>query len=262
MLNTPRGTAGHGRGAASPGRAGGPGGAAGGRERRRGDGRGGEHRGGGLPAHEQHRRRQLLADRRAGARSRWPSWRAGAPARRPTAEFYRGHASIPPRGPLAANTVAGAISGWDAALAVSKRWGGRLPLSRILADAISYGRNGAPVTVSQHKNTTAKLAELKDVPGYAGQFLVNGEPPAVASLFRQPRLAATLERLARAGLDDFYRGEIAAANAAESDAHREPGDGGGPPGAPCRGERRRFAWACGAGPSITCLRRRRGWRRS
>ena len=139
----------------------------------------------------------------------------GSAGERATADFYRGHPSIPPRGPLAANTVAGAISGWDAALAVSKRWGGRLPLSRILADAISYGRHGAPVTVSQHKNTTAKLAELKDVPGYAAQFLVNGQPPAVASLFRQPRLAATLERLARAGLDDFYRGEIAAANAAE-----------------------------------------------
>jgi gamma-glutamyltranspeptidase/glutathione hydrolase len=139
----------------------------------------------------------------------------GGAGERATADFYRGHSSIPPRGPLAANTVAGAISGWDAALAVSKRWGGRLPLSRILADAISYGRHGAPVTVSQHKNTTAKLPELKDVPGYAGQFLVNGQPPAVASLFRQPRLAATLERLARAGLDDFYRGETAAANAAE-----------------------------------------------
>ena len=139
----------------------------------------------------------------------------GGAGERATADFYRGHSSIPPRGPLAANTVAGAISGWDAALAVSKRWGGRLPLSRILADAISYGRHGASVTVSQHKNTTAKLPELKDVPGYAGQFLVNGQPPAVASLFRQPRLAATLERLARAGLDDFYRGETAAANAAE-----------------------------------------------
>lgn len=139
----------------------------------------------------------------------------GGAGERATADFYRGHPSIPPRGPLAANTVAGAISGWDAALAVSKRWGGRLPLSRILADAISYGRHGAPVTVSQHKNTTAKLAELKDVPGYAEQFLVNGQPPAVASLFRQPRLAATLERLARVGLDDFYRGEIAAANAVE-----------------------------------------------
>ncbi len=139
----------------------------------------------------------------------------GGAGERATADFYRGHATIPPRGPLAANTVAGAISGWEAALAVSRRWGGRLPLSRILADAISYGRHGAPVTVSQHKNTTGKLAELKDVPGYATQFLVNGQPPAVASLFRQPRLAATLERLARAGLDDFYRGEIGAANAAD-----------------------------------------------
>jgi len=37
----------------------------------------------------------------------------------------------------------------------------------------------------------------------------------VGSLFRQPKLAATLERLAAAGLDDFYRGEIGAATAAE-----------------------------------------------
>jgi gamma-glutamyltranspeptidase/glutathione hydrolase len=137
---------------------------------------------------------------------------AGAKASR---EFYSGHASIPPRGPLAANTVAGAISGWEAALAISKRWGGRLPLSRILADAIGYGRDGAPVTLSQHRNTAAKLLELKDVPGYAAQFLVNRDPPAVGSLFRQPKLAATLERLAAAGLADFYSGEIGAANAAE-----------------------------------------------
>jgi gamma-glutamyltranspeptidase/glutathione hydrolase len=69
--------------------------------------------------------------------------------------------------------------------------------------------------VSQHKNTSAKLAELKDVPGYAAHFLTDGEPPPVGSLFRQPTLAATLERLAGAGLDDFYRGEIGAANAAQ-----------------------------------------------
>jgi len=127
----------------------------------------------------------------------------------------RGHDAIPPRGPLAANTVAGAVSGWDAALAISRRWGGRLPLTRILDDAIHYARNGAPVTGSQHANTAAKLPELRDVPGYAGQFLVGGAPPPVGSLFRQPALATTLERLAGAGLDDFYRGAIGAANAAE-----------------------------------------------
>jgi gamma-glutamyltranspeptidase len=138
---------------------------------------------------------------------------AGASA---SMEMYRGRGceTIPSRGPLAANTVAGAISGWDAALRIGKRWGGRLSLARILADAIHYGRQGCPVTVSQHRNTAAKLSDLKDVPGYAGQFLVNGEAPAVGSLFRQPRLAGTLERLSEAGLDDFYRGEIGAANAA------------------------------------------------
>jgi gamma-glutamyltranspeptidase/glutathione hydrolase len=139
----------------------------------------------------------------------------GGAGEKATADFYRGHAAIPSRGPLAANTVAGTISGWEAALAVGRRWGGRLPLSRILADAIAYAKNGVPVTASQHKNTAGKLPELKDVHGYAGQFLANGEPPAAGSLFRQPTLAATLERLAAAGLDDFYRGEIGTANAAE-----------------------------------------------
>src|SRR5512139_1982061 len=116
----------------------------------------------------------------------------GGAGEKTTGDFYRGHTSIPPRGPLAANTVAGAISGWEAALGISKRWGGRLPLTRVLADAIHYARTGAPVTVSQHKNTAAKLGELKDVPGYAGQFLANGGPPPVGSLFRQPKLAGTL----------------------------------------------------------------------
>ena len=114
-------------------------------------------------------------------------------------EMYRGRGceTIPPRGPLAANTVAGAISGWNAALEIGRRWGGRLPLARVLADAVHYARKGFPVTNSQHRNTLAKLAELKDVPGFAGQFLASGEPPAVGSLFRQPKLADTLERLAR-----------------------------------------------------------------
>jgi len=141
----------------------------------------------------------------------------GGAGQKATVDLYRdrGCESIPPRGPLAANTVAGAISGWHAALQVSTRWGGRLPLPRILADAIHYARTGVPVTDSQHRFTGAKLSELKDVPGFAEQFLVAGEPPAAGSLFRQPKLADTLERLAASGLDDFYRGEIGAAIAAE-----------------------------------------------
>lgn len=141
----------------------------------------------------------------------------GGAGQKATVDLYRdrGGQSIPPRGPLAANTVAGAISGWQAALQVSTRWGGRLPLPRILADAIHYARTGAPVTGSQNRFTGAKLSELKDVPGFAEQFLVAGEPPAAGWPFRQPKLADTLERLAASGLDDFYRGEIGSAIGAE-----------------------------------------------
>jgi gamma-glutamyltranspeptidase len=141
----------------------------------------------------------------------------GGAGQNATADFYRdrGWESIPPRGPLAANTVAGVISGWHEALQVSARWGGRLPLARLLQDAIQYARAGVAVTNSQHRFTGARLAELKDVPGFAEHFLVGGEPPSPGSVFRQPKLADTLERLAAAGLDDFYRGEVGAAIGAE-----------------------------------------------
>lgn len=138
---------------------------------------------------------------------------SGAAAAAATRELYteRGLHTIPSRGPLAANTVAGTVSGWDHALGIARAWGGRMPLSRLLEDAIHYARDGIPVTNSQAANTSAKLAELALQPGFADTFLVDGQPPLAGSVFRQPRVAATLEQLVRAGLDDFYRGELAAA---------------------------------------------------
>lgn len=141
----------------------------------------------------------------------------GAAAAVADVEFYRrqGHTEIPARGPLAANTVAGAISGWQVALEIGHRWGGSLPLSRLLEDAEHYAREGIPVTRSQHANTTAKRAELVDVPGFAETFLIGGASPASGTLFKQPALARTLQRLATSGLDDFYCGELARLTAAE-----------------------------------------------
>lgn len=132
-------------------------------------------------------------------------------------ELYRerGHERIPARGPLAANTVAGAVSGWERALALGARWGGRLPLARLLEDARYHAREGFPVSASQRRNTRDKAPELSDVPGFAPVFLPGGAVPAVGARFRQPALARTLERLAEAGLDDFYRGELAQALGAE-----------------------------------------------
>ena len=139
-----------------------------------------------------------------------------------TLDFYAGHTAIPGRGPLAANTVAGAISGWQEALRHSERLGGKLPVARLLQDAIWYAREGAPVTQSQVNFTAKFLPELAHIPGFAGQFLdapaasgAAGEVPAVNTLRRYPALARTLQTLADKGLDDYYRGSVAGAIAAE-----------------------------------------------
>jgi gamma-glutamyltranspeptidase/glutathione hydrolase len=141
----------------------------------------------------------------------------GAAARAIDVDFYRsrGHGEIPARGPLAANTAAGAVSGWQAALNISARWGGKLPLSRLLEDAAHYAHDGVPVTRSQHFNTTSKRTELEEIPGYADVYLPDGKVPAIGALFKQPAMTQSLNRLRQAGLEDFYRGELARAIAAD-----------------------------------------------
>ena len=123
----------------------------------------------------------------------------------------RGVSEIPFRGAIAANTVAGTIAGWGLAQQLStQRCGGRLPLSRLLADAIHYARHGHAVTHSYTQTTRAKLGEVRDQPGFAARFLHQGEVPEPGALLVQAPLAATLARIVAAGTEDFYRGELAA----------------------------------------------------
>lgn len=123
--------------------------------------------------------------------------------------------AVPARGGLAANTVAGAVSGWQLALDLSEQWGGGMPLERLFEDAIHYARNGFALTAHQEAATRGNLAALRKVPGFAQTFLIRNKIPAAGALMTQPGLAATLERLAEVGLDDFYRGDIAQAMAAD-----------------------------------------------
>jgi gamma-glutamyltranspeptidase len=141
----------------------------------------------------------------------------GAAAATATIDRYReaGHGTIPFRGGMAACTVAGTISGWDAAFNYSRdALGGRLPLTRLLDDAITYARDGVAITDSQARCVAAKRAELEGVAGFAQAFLQPGQTRSGERLL-QPRMAATLEHLARNGLDDFYRGELAESLAAD-----------------------------------------------
>lgn len=141
--------------------------------------------------------------------------RAGAKA---TPRLYRdaGHYEIPTRGPLAALTVPGAVAGWMLAVEAAKAQTGkginkgssRLPLHVLFDAAIRRAREGYKVTRSQAQLTADKFAELEKVPGFANVFLIDGKPPEAGVLLKQTAFAATLDHLAKNGLQDFYRGDV------------------------------------------------------
>nr|WP_183399585.1 gamma-glutamyltransferase family protein [Kaistia hirudinis] len=136
----------------------------------------------------------------------------GSAGSKATIAAYRekGYDRIPTRGPDAALTVAGAVSGWQLAYEYAQSVGGRLDRQTLLANAIAHARSGIAVTRSQTRLTREHFEALNAAPGFAEAFLVDGQVPEVGTIIRQERLAETLDHLAHAGFDDFYRGDVAA----------------------------------------------------
>jgi len=147
---------------------------------------------------------------------------AGPAGHNATCELYRDYETIPPRGPLAALTVPGAVGGWILALEAARAIGGKLPLEVILAPAIAHARDGYSVSRSQARLTQENFDGLRDVPWFAPTFLAHGKVPPVGALLKQEQLAETLAHLAHAGLDDFYRGDVGREIAADLDRLGSP----------------------------------------
>ncbi len=95
---------------------------------------------------------------------------------------------FPHRGPQAALTVAGTVSGWDEALRISRPTGRAPPVgSRLLADAIGYAEDGIPVTASQ-AHATASNRRAAPSAGLQRNLAGRGRGPAA----RQPLPPASL----------------------------------------------------------------------
>jgi gamma-glutamyltranspeptidase/glutathione hydrolase len=123
-----------------------------------------------------------------------------------TIEYFREHGidSIPKYGPLPVS-VPGAVDGW---FELHGRYG-KLPMSDILAPAISYARRGFPVSEVIAFYMSRSVEARKDYPGFVETFMPNGRMPRKGEMFWNPRLASTYEALAEGGRDVFYKGDIA-----------------------------------------------------
>ena len=111
---------------------------------------------------------------------------------------------IPPLGPLPVS-VPGAVDGW---FELHGRYG-KLPMNTVLAPAIRYAREGFPVSELIAYYWQLNARHLADFPGFKEAFTIDGRAPAKGEMFRNPRLAKTLETIGREGRDAFYKGEIA-----------------------------------------------------
>ncbi len=135
------------------------------------------------------------------------SGRAPAAADR-SALRARGMAALPYRGPLAITTP-GAVRSWGDA----HRRHGRLGRADVLGPAIEIARDGFPAWdgfISAVEGTLPAVVEaMGPGSGFEQVYRPKGRPWRPGERVRLPALASTLERLAEAGFDDFYDGEIA-----------------------------------------------------
>jgi gamma-glutamyltranspeptidase/glutathione hydrolase len=136
----------------------------------------------------------------------------GRSPRRLTPDEYarRGIDEMPVGGPLVVD-VPGVVDGWQQLL---DRFG-TITLAAALEPAIGYARDGFPVQEIMAADWEQAAERLASDAAAARTFLPRGRAPRHGEIFANPRLAQTLERIARDGRDVFYTGRIAEAIAAD-----------------------------------------------
>ncbi|HWK44516.1 MAG TPA: gamma-glutamyltransferase [Stellaceae bacterium] len=100
-----------------------------------------------------------------------------------------------------------------------KLWG-RLPLAEVITPAVALAKRGLPADWFTTLKIASSAAVLRRYSESARIYLPGDLPPVAPyqgkpGFLRQGKLSETLERLAHAGLRDFYEGDVAAGIAAD-----------------------------------------------
>ncbi len=123
----------------------------------------------------------------------------------------RGRTDIPPFGSLPVS-VPGTVDGWFELHAKF----GKLTMKENLTPAISYAREGFPVSqlIAYYINASGKRFldpkyGLEEMANFFATYLPGGKAPVEGQIFKNPDLANTLSMIANGGRDVFYKGAIA-----------------------------------------------------
>ena len=121
-------------------------------------------------------------------------------------EFCRksGFKEMPQRG-IHSVTIPGAVHGWSMLLNAY----GTMNLADVLRSAIQHAEEGFPVAELTAQSWHESESQLKADEGGRTTYLVNGRTPKAGEIFKNPRMAQTLRRIADEGADLFYKGDIA-----------------------------------------------------
>jgi len=123
----------------------------------------------------------------------------------------RGRTDIPPYGSLPLS-VPGTVDGW---FALHGRFG-RLSMAENLAPAISYAREGVPLTqlIAYYMRASgARFLDprsgVEETANFMKTYFPGGIAPVEGQIFKNPDLANSLSLIAEGGRDAFYDGPIA-----------------------------------------------------
>ena len=102
---------------------------------------------------------------------------------------------------------------------------GKLPWPDLFQPAIRLAEEGFEVTprIANNLPRIGAAGRLDENPPTAAYFFPGGKPLQIGHLLKNPEYATTLTRIAKEGIDAFYKGEIATAIAK---AAQEPPNGG------------------------------------